>query len=112
MQPVDVDLLDDVKVLPARPAWWDNAACRDRPEVNFFPSRGESAAPAKAVCAGCPARPACLAFARVEQIEHGVFGGLTALRAPDRSAVEFSEGEAASPAAAAGTRRAGLTPRK
>lgn len=58
-----------------RPSWWAEAACRDHPEVNFFPEQGQSAAPAKAVCAGCPARQACLAFANEEHIDFGVWGG-------------------------------------
>lgn len=45
------------------PDWWAQAACRRRPDVNFFPDRGEKAAPATALCAECPAREACLAFA-------------------------------------------------
>ena len=58
-----------------RPAWWAEAACRGRPEVNFFPEQGQSAAPAKAICAGCPAREACLAFAVEEGCDFGVWGG-------------------------------------
>ncbi|MDP8937329.1 MAG: WhiB family transcriptional regulator [Actinomycetota bacterium] len=37
--------------------------CRDRPDVTWFPEKGQSAAPAKAVCAGCPTRAPCLEYA-------------------------------------------------
>jgi len=40
-------------VARSRPAWHADAACLEHPEVNFFPGRGESLAPAKAICAGC-----------------------------------------------------------
>lgn len=61
-----------------RPAWWADAACRDRPDINWFPERGEAAEPAKAICAGCSVQVACLAFAIEEHIDHGIFGGLSA----------------------------------
>lgn len=67
--------LSAMKLLPMRPAWWAEAACRARPDVDFFPEQGQSAAPAKAVCAGCPAREACLDFAVEEHIDFGVWGG-------------------------------------
>ena len=63
--------------LPPRPAWWAQAACRQRPDVNFFPELGESTARAKAVCSACEARDACLAFAEAEGLDHGVWGGLS-----------------------------------
>ena len=37
-----------------RPPWQHEAACRHVEDVSFFRERGESAEPAKAVCAGCP----------------------------------------------------------
>ena len=67
--------LEALVLLPGRPAWWADAACREQPEVNFFPTQGESAAPAKAICAGCPAGDACLAFAVKEHLDFGVWGG-------------------------------------
>lgn len=53
--------------------WWEQAACRQvDPEV-FFPSRGESTAQAKAVCAGCPVVEECLAYGMSEHF--GIWGG-------------------------------------
>jgi WhiB family redox-sensing transcriptional regulator len=70
--------LDAMRLLPLRPAWWADAACRGRPEVNFFPTQGEPATPAKAVCAECPVREPCLAFAIDEHIDMGIWGGQSA----------------------------------
>lgn len=64
-----------------RPEWWAEAECRRRavPLDLFFPppSDHEAVRAAKAVCAECAAREACLAFAVEERIEHGVWGGLS-----------------------------------
>ena len=43
----------------------------------FFPERGESAGPARQVCAACPVRQPCLDYAITNRITHGVWGGLT-----------------------------------
>lgn len=63
--------------------WRLSAACRGEPIEIFFPERGEvsKAAAAKAVCARCPVREACLELAmrtQVGGVEIGVFGGLSA----------------------------------
>jgi hypothetical protein len=42
----------------------------------FFPGRGESAEPARQVCARCPVRQQCLDYAITSQISYGVWGGL------------------------------------
>jgi WhiB family redox-sensing transcriptional regulator len=49
----------------------------DRP-VFVFPAQGESVKPAKAICASCDARIACLAWAMEAEIQHGIYGGVTA----------------------------------
>jgi WhiB family redox-sensing transcriptional regulator len=62
--------------------WRTLAACRSADSDLFFPisSSGPSlaqVAQAKAICAGCPVRRECLAFAlRTHQV-HGVWGGLS-----------------------------------
>jgi WhiB family transcriptional regulator, redox-sensing transcriptional regulator len=62
--------------------WRSTAACRSADPELFFPisDSGPSlvqAAEAKAICAGCPVRRQCLAFAvRTRQV-HGIWGGLT-----------------------------------
>jgi WhiB family redox-sensing transcriptional regulator len=65
--------------VPARFAarWRDLAACRGTDLEVFFPGRGESARPARQVCAGCPVRQPCLDYAITNRIAYGVWGGLT-----------------------------------
>ena len=64
---------------PARFAarWRELAACRGADLEVFFPERGESAGPARRVCAVCPVRQPCLDYAISNRIVHGVWGGLT-----------------------------------
>lgn len=68
-----------------RPVGWALAACR-RPGVDpelFFVEKNkgqrgiDQSKAAKAVCADCPARAACLAFALESNEEHGIWGGMT-----------------------------------
>jgi WhiB family transcriptional regulator, redox-sensing transcriptional regulator len=58
----------------------ERPACVDDgvdPELFFlFPGEREKEAHAKAVCAGCPVRRACLRFALRERVK-GVWGGTT-----------------------------------
>jgi WhiB family transcriptional regulator, redox-sensing transcriptional regulator len=57
-------------------AWMNDALCIDCAEVEFFPVRGESSLPAKAVCSTCQVRFECLAYALDHEIVQGVWGGL------------------------------------
>jgi hypothetical protein len=65
--------------VPARFAarWRELAACRGTGLEVFFPERGESAGPARRVCAACPVRQPCLDYAITNRIAYGVWGGLT-----------------------------------
>jgi WhiB family transcriptional regulator, redox-sensing transcriptional regulator len=58
--------------------WRHDAEClRYVGLVDFFPTRGESARDAKAICATCPVRQECLEYAlRWDQL-CGVWGGLS-----------------------------------
>ena len=64
---------------PARFAarWRELAACRGTDLNLFFPGRGESAEPARQVCAACPVRQPCLDYAISNAITYGIWGGLT-----------------------------------
>jgi len=57
-------------------AWQYRAACRGADPDLFFPQQGESADPARRVCARCPVRAQCLEYALANAIWHGVWGGL------------------------------------
>lgn len=56
--------------------WHRDAACREHPEINFFPERGEPVDPAKAVCGRCLVRAECLndALAQPKPVG-GIWGG-------------------------------------
>lgn len=58
--------------------WWQDAACIEYSGVvDFFPARGESTASAKAICAQCSVRSACLEYALQWDPLCGVWGGLS-----------------------------------
>ncbi len=60
--------------------WQDHAACIGEPPDWFFPPHGDSAGHvnnARAVCARCPVRLACLDYALDSHEHHGVWGGMT-----------------------------------
>jgi WhiB family redox-sensing transcriptional regulator len=64
--------------LPA--TWRESAACRQTDPELFFPigQAGPAAAEiqqAKAVCARCPVRQPCLAYALATRQEYGIWGG-------------------------------------
>jgi WhiB family redox-sensing transcriptional regulator len=56
-------------------AWMDHALCTGVDPELFFPERGESTEPAKAVCRQCTACAACLEYAIVQHELFGVWGG-------------------------------------
>ena len=43
----------------------------------FYPERGQTAGPARQVCARCPVRQPCLDYALSNRITHGIWGGMT-----------------------------------
>ena len=57
------------RLLSAAPACWGAD-----PDL-FFPLPGQSADPAKAICAACPVRAECLALARARGEQFGIWGG-------------------------------------
>jgi WhiB family redox-sensing transcriptional regulator len=75
MEPGDRLALSLAEVL-RRPAWMADAACRGMPASTFFIDPGGNAEPARAVCAGCPTRQPCLAYALSENMP-GIWAGTT-----------------------------------
>ena len=62
--------------------WRRLAACRDADPELFFPVSAsgpslDQITQAKAICAGCPVRRQCLAFALDTRQDHGVWGGMS-----------------------------------
>ena len=78
----------DLEAIPPGPSWQRDAACRNHPPDWWFPAKGRSVSAAKAVCAGCPVRDACLSWA-LDEVDvgpgdphttshrYGVLGGLS-----------------------------------
>jgi WhiB family redox-sensing transcriptional regulator len=65
----------DVYELLHRPAWHRHAACRGCDPEMWFPERGESLGPARAICATCPVAAQCAEAGAFEK--YGVWGGLS-----------------------------------
>jgi WhiB family redox-sensing transcriptional regulator len=63
---------------PEETAWMGDALCAQTDPEAFFPERGESLGPAKAVCLACPVRAECLAYALDRDERHGVWGATSA----------------------------------
>ncbi len=59
--------------------WDELAACRGRTDVDFFPENpwSKAAKPAIKVCRSCPVRNKCLEYAIANEINHGIWGGMT-----------------------------------
>jgi WhiB family transcriptional regulator, redox-sensing transcriptional regulator len=96
-------------LLPAPSSWsWrGRAACRTADPDLFFPERGESAEPARRICASCPVREPCLDYAIGNGVTHGIWGGLAerdrrALRARRLPALRRDRDRAIRAARAAG----------
>lgn len=61
-----------------RPAFHRDAACKETPEVTFFPEKGEDSRPAKAVCAGCLVLVDCRQWALDQGPKlAGIWGGMS-----------------------------------
>jgi WhiB family transcriptional regulator, redox-sensing transcriptional regulator len=82
-RPAEHNLLEQNLVVEWAPDvdnWRDESACQDLDTELFFPvGKTGPAVPqieaAKAICAGCEARAACLHFAVTTNQEYGVWGG-------------------------------------
>jgi WhiB family redox-sensing transcriptional regulator len=57
--------------------WQDEALCAQVDPEIFFPEKGGSTKNAKEVCASCPVRFECLEYALNEDLDTGVYGGLS-----------------------------------
>lgn len=64
-----------------RPAWMDDAACLEHPEIEFVPpstrTEANAAEKARSICAGCLCRRDCLAYALADDALLGVWAGTT-----------------------------------
>lgn len=58
-------------------AWRQRAACRGVDPDIFYPVSDDEAEAAKAICAQCTVREACLEYALANRERDGVWGGAT-----------------------------------
>ncbi len=58
-------------------SWRQRAACKGVDPDIFYPASDEEAEEAKAICALCPVREACLEYALANRERDGVWGGAT-----------------------------------
>jgi len=60
--------------------WQTHGACKDHPELTWYPSHGESQTSQEAICDECPVRVRCLLFAidQNEVDDFGIWGGTSA----------------------------------
>jgi len=58
-------------------SWRQHGACRGIDPNIFYPASDDDADEAKAICAGCPVRQACLEYALANRERDGVWGGAT-----------------------------------
>lgn len=57
--------------------WAEAARCRGVDPELFFVRGLSDAKPALKICARCPVKEDCLSYALANDIDHGVWGGLT-----------------------------------
>lgn len=59
--------------------WQDGTPCSSVVPDIWFPEKGESALPAKLICAGCDVREQCLQWALDNGEKFGIWGGKSEL---------------------------------
>lgn len=64
--------------VPMSTSWRQLARCRGVDPEIFYPIAEDDADEAKAICALCPVREACLEHALAYREKDGIWGGLTA----------------------------------
>lgn len=69
------DDLDELLESLGRGAWHRDAACREHPNVSWFPERGEPVDRQLQVCGRCLVRVECLEHALAEPERVGIWGG-------------------------------------
>jgi WhiB family redox-sensing transcriptional regulator len=62
---------------PDETAWMADGLCAQTDPDAFFPDRGESPRLARSVCAACPVRPECAAWALDRGERFGIWGGMS-----------------------------------
>lgn len=63
------------RIIAAQPPWMADAACREHPDVSWFPELGQSTEQAKDICSRCLVLGDCLAHALGDETLAGIWGG-------------------------------------
>jgi WhiB family transcriptional regulator, redox-sensing transcriptional regulator len=71
-------------------AWRAYAACKTRPDLDWFPGKGDWGRHQKAVCATCPVVDACLAHAMKVGEKDGIWGGKSAVERRNMRSAQLS----------------------
>ena len=61
------------------PDWQRDAACREHPDLSWFPTAGYSTTHQVAICTGCLVKSQCLADALDRGERYGLWGGIDSL---------------------------------
>jgi WhiB family redox-sensing transcriptional regulator len=69
--------MSDLEDLVADTQWMEAGVCSQVDPELFFPAKGDPTRPAKSICAGCPIRQRCLDYALDNEIQWGIWGGMT-----------------------------------
>jgi len=72
-----IDGMRAVVIQPSTYEWQSDSACRTEDPSLFFTEIGQTSAPAKAICSGCPVAFECLLDSLIHGDRFGIFGGLT-----------------------------------
>jgi WhiB family redox-sensing transcriptional regulator len=59
-------------------AWMQRAKCKDRIDLNWFPSDGQNANETIKFCLDCPVRRQCFDYAVKNKLDDGIWGGVSA----------------------------------
>lgn len=70
-----ISALDDL--LGARPEWHADAACKEHPELTWYPEKGDATEAQRAICQSCLVRRDCLIDALERRDLQGLWGGHT-----------------------------------
>lgn len=71
------DQATGLRALPKLPPWMGDALCAQTDPEIFFPDKGGTTAPAKAVCARCAVAAECLDYALEHEEHFGIWGGVS-----------------------------------
>lgn len=70
-------LLSDLVDMATETSWMSWGLCAEADPELWFPKVGEPLRPARKICGDCPVREECLEYALDNDMQAGIWGGLT-----------------------------------